>query len=396
MNPSQKTLHKYHDDADFRDEEMDITVVFVLREPTERKRERIERAMEDAAQIRERTANRMKSTMENWGATKTSSLWYSWAKEFSEVIDPHSARENVNRVREAFVSWRSKGYGGDEPQFNTKNIVSFAHEKPIYSKENGTYYVSLPLQKGRGEREILPIKSGGYVEEYLDMILDEEVSTNMGELIYQNERYEFHQRIQKPVNVLEKPETVVGVDLGLNNIATAGAVQQGEKVGAELWDGSEAAEMRSRFKQRKEDFQKEERIEDVRDEEHRYMNHVSHNVSREIVERAKGYERPIIIFENLTDIREDFVRRKREYTSDMRRALHSWRFRDLQEMVRYKATEEGIPVEEVDPRNTSKLCNECGSNDTRREGVHFECNNCGYEVNADINGAFNIAARYNG
>ncbi|XGI82931.1 zinc ribbon domain-containing protein [Halorutilales archaeon Cl-col2-1] len=77
----------------------------------------------------------------------------------------------------------------------------------------------------------------------------------------------------------------------------------------------------------------------------------------------------------------------------MKRSLYSWTFRKLRSMIEYKAEEEGIPTEDVEPSLTSQTCNECGSHDTRRDGIHFACHDCGYSVNADVNGAFNIALR---
>jgi Transposase and inactivated derivatives len=38
---------------------------------------------------------------------------------------------------------------------------------------------------------------------------------------------------------------------------------------------------------------------------------------------------------------------------------------------------------------------DCGfTHDDNRHGEHFECQKCGYEVNADYNGAKNIGLRY--
>jgi ribosomal protein L37AE/L43A len=48
----------------------------------------------------------------------------------------------------------------------------------------------------------------------------------------------------------------------------------------------------------------------------------------------------------------------------------------------------------VSEKNTSKTCSKCGSNDGKRlyQGL-FKCNNRGYQVNADFNGAKNILKR---
>ena len=69
-------------------------------------------------------------------------------------------------------------------------------------------------------------------------------------------------------------------------------------------------------------------------------------------------------------------------------------FYRLKEYIKYKAMEKGIAVIEVPEYNTSKLCSRCGSMNTERpyQGL-FICKDCGYQINADINGAKNILKR---
>ena len=66
----------------------------------------------------------------------------------------------------------------------------------------------------------------------------------------------------------------------------------------------------------------------------------------------------------------------------------------LKEYIKYKALEKGIVVIEVPEYNTSKQCSRCGSMNTERpsQGL-FICKDCGYQVNADVNGAKNISKR---
>ncbi len=46
----------------------------------------------------------------------------------------------------------------------------------------------------------------------------------------------------------------------------------------------------------------------------------------------------------------------------------------------------------VDPKNTSRLCSECGhtSKDNRTRQERFLCVECGYQENADFVGALNV------
>ncbi|WP_152422436.1 zinc ribbon domain-containing protein, partial [Halorubrum californiense] len=50
-----------------------------------------------------------------------------------------------------------------------------------------------------------------------------------------------------------------------------------------------------------------------------------------------------------------------------------------------------------EPNHTSQRCSrtDCGfTHEANRDGEHFECEKCGYEVNADYNAAKNIGVRY--
>ena len=96
----------------------------------------------------------------------------------------------------------------------------------------------------------------------------------------------------------------------------------------------------------------------------------------------------MIVFEDLTDIRERLPYAKWH---------HIWAFRRLYEYVSYKAPEQGVSVEEVEPNHTSQRCSraDCGfTHEANRQGERFECQKCGYEVNADYNAAKNISVRY--
>jgi transposase len=62
----------------------------------------------------------------------------------------------------------------------------------------------------------------------------------------------------------------------------------------------------------------------------------------------------------------------------------------------YKAEDHGCPVFAIDPRNTSRTCPKCGHIHKRNRPQQsiFRCLDCGYELNADLVAARNIAAKY--
>ncbi len=104
-------------------------------------------------------------------------------------------------------------------------------------------------------------------------------------------------------------------------------------------------------------------------------------VKRGVVEIAIG---------DLTGIRDGI-----DYGARMNQRLHSWPYRKIVHMIRYKAALAGIAVgDDVDERGTSCTCHNCG---TIREAsrVHrgLYCCSCGWTVQAGVNGALNIYER---
>jgi len=72
--------------------------------------------------------------------------------------------------------------------------------------------------------------------------------------------------------------------------------------------------------------------------------------------------------------------------------LHSWAFDRFTKLLAYKAEMEGITVEKVSERDTSKSCSCCGrKRDANRvERGLYVCDRCETTANADVNGAENI------
>jgi len=120
----------------------------------------------------------------------------------------------------------------------------------------------------------------------------------------------------------------------------------------------------------------------------RRIETILQEVSREVVEDAQTVDDPVLVLEDLTYIREHM-----DYGAFMNRRLHGWAFAKLHSQITYKAQEQGIPVETVNPRNTSKECHACGEVGTRPDQATFRCTTTDCWVadyQADVSAALRI------
>ena len=83
--------------------------------------------------------------------------------------------------------------------------------------------------------------------------------------------------------------------------------------------------------------------------------------------------------------------------SGLNRSITEQTWGILRQQLRYKAAWAGRELVEVDPRNTSRTCSNCGvlAPDQREYRV-FRCPHCGLEIDRDVNAAINILKRSEG
>ncbi|ERT03771.1 transposase, IS605 OrfB family [Lyngbya aestuarii BL J] len=191
-----------------------------------------------------------------------------------------------------------------------------------------------------------------------------------------------------PTQPKGKTPKVLGVDLGWRDIATTST--------GKSWDGAQLRETRNKFVRVRASIQSKRTKSSKRllrrlsGKESRFQKWVNHNISKQLVEEAQKLN-SVIAFEDLSGIRfRTKVRRK------TRTEINRWAFYQLRLFTEYKANIAGIDVILVDPRCTSQTCSRCHHihpkpGKSYRKGKVFKCGFCGFEHDADVNGALNIA-----
>jgi IS605 OrfB family transposase len=179
----------------------------------------------------------------------------------------------------------------------------------------------------------------------------------------------------------------IGIDLGIANLATD---SDGNRHSG---DGVEAVRRKHNLQRkrlgRRNTKGSKKKLKRIAGKEARFRKHENHVISKTIVESARRTGRGIAL-EDLKGIRERVTARG----GDARNRLSRWSFGQLVAFLSYKAQLAGIPVVQVDPRNTSRTCAECGhcEKSNRRNQAEFLCKACGHESHADVNAARNIRA----
>jgi len=115
--------------------------------------------------------------------------------------------------------------------------------------------------------------------------------------------------------------------------------------------------------------------------EKRFMADTNHCIAKLIV--AQPFN--VIALEKLE------VKKEKRNGRRFNRKLGNWAWRQLQVYTEYKAETLGKTVVHVNPAYTSQTCSRCGERGVRK-GLVFKCKHCGFEINADLNAARNIAS----
>ena len=294
-----------------------------------------------------------------------------------------AARNKAAEACKSVVARWKHGKKASKPRFTSPHVV--------YDKRTATFhddYVSLATTDGRIEADyLLPDEDTG--TPHSEYLFSDEYETTGAELHYRDGEWVLHVHCKRDVEI-DTPEqattengTVLGVDLGVNNLAVTST--------GTFWTGDEFDHWRREYENRRGDLQQcgtrwaHENIQSVGRKEDGRFKLMLHRISNELVAEARQNGCSVIAFEDLTGIRE-------------RTGVswgHKWAFDRLYEYVEYKGGEHGITVKQVDPENTSRRCSHCGfTHPDSRDGGGFACQKCGYENHADYNAAKNIGLRY--
>ena len=230
-------------------------------------------------------------------------------------------------------------------------------------------------------RVVVPLVYGSYTK------LEESRIKGQADLIYVKGELYLCIVVDVPEETPLTPEGVLGVDMGVVNIATTSD--------GVIYSSDKCNKVRERFSKLKSTLQSvgtksaKRHLKKISGKERRFKTNTNHLISKQIVQVAKDTNRAIAV-EELTHIRSRTTVKKAQ-----RERFGKWAFSQLRLFLEYKSKLIGVPFVSVDPRNTSRECSVCRYIDknNRTSQAEFKCLECGHTEHADYNAAKNIAAR---
>jgi len=274
-----------------------------------------------------------------------------------------------------------KSLNHDFTLINFKNLEYDLVYNRDYSIVNGIF--SINSLEGRLK---IPFETNG-----MDKYFDGSYKFGTAKLVYKFNKYFLHIPMTKSFEqtTIEKIDKIVGIDLGINFLATT--YDSYDKTN--FYPGRPIKSIRGKYKILRKQLQEvntksaKRKIKTVGQRENRYISDINHSITKALID--KYGKNTLFVIEDLTGIRNatERVRIKDRYT------YVSWAFYQFRQYLEYKAQTNNCMVIAVNPKYTSQQCPKCGHIEkaNRNKAKHiFCCKNCSYKSNDDRIGAMNL------
>ena len=317
-------------------------------------------------------------------------------KGHERYTDLHSqpSQRVLEELAEAFNGWFGKRRNGDDrarpPGYRKRGD---AHPRSSVSFKAAGFkhdaqFQRVRLSKGRNLKEHRSDFVLCEFELRPDVDLSE-WSVQQVQAVYKYSEWRLHFVCRDTIDPEPSGDDTAGIDLGICNVVSLSF--GGESI---LFPGNVLKEDEYYFSKEKAKCddarsRKRLRIDQKRTERRKHFLHtLTKHIVAECSERGVG----TIAVGDLGGIRDDENSDSRNWGKYGNLDLHGWAFDRFVQMLTYKAEAEGIDVEPVSERDTSKTCSACGHADDnqRVERGLYVCGKCDMAANADVNGAENI------
>ncbi len=314
---------------------------------------------------------------------------WDWDTIKSTVVDNADHVNNTTQLIvdkalgeiETYHDNKNDGWGRPYPSIDGMYPMVMNHEEGyrLFLDDDGTVRFRIsaePRTHVTGELRGSP----DHFDRVRTALTDDDRRVGTAEIVHKHNEWRLHVTVTHETHrVASKADadTIIGVDLTEDCIALAAMSQGGAVKDSVVFEYPSVKERRHECFTKRKRMQKVKQpaFETVVQTEERDSGHdCLHKVSREVVECVSQFNDPVIVCEDLTDMRESI-----DYGTRMNRRLHTLPFAALQEMVSCKAARKGIPSDEGDPEYTSQRCprTECQHTERANRNIkRFNCYEC--------------------
>ncbi|UFT99175.1 transposase [Radiobacillus kanasensis] len=223
----------------------------------------------------------------------------------------------------------------------------------------------------------------------MEHFFDGEWKFGTAKLVTKKGKFFLHIPMNKVFEGSEKIDNIVGIDLGINFVATV-YDQNGKTT---FFSGKQIKQKRSHYKMVRKQLQQKQtasarrRLSKIGQRENRWMTDVNHCITKALV--SQYGPNTLFVLEDLSGVRTatEKVRKNNRYVSV------SWSFGQFSNFLEYKSFMNQSEVLFVDPAYTSQTCPKCSHRDktNRHKKIHtFCCKRCEYRSNDDRVAAMNL------
>jgi len=212
-------------------------------------------------------------------------------------------------------------------------------------------------------------------------------SIRQAKLIKKKKGWFLYITIKKEIKIKQSYSSILAIDLGEKVIATA-VLSVNQKP---IFYGKEIRGIRRHYawlRKRLGNRKLLKVIKRIGHKEKRIVDDLLHKISHRLVEIAHQHN-AVIVLGDLKGIRSSAKGKGKRFN----RIISNMPYYKLTQYIEYKANWLGIKVIKIPEKYTSITCSRCGSKGTRPHQGLFRCPSCGYQANADFNGAKNILKR---
>ena len=301
--------------------------------------------------------------------------------------------EAVRLIRSRFITFckqKKQHIKTSIPHFKNTVAISFNNQNWSVKENKGIYSIGFPIN---GSKLYYELAISARQKDILDRLSTAQIEPGSGQLLERKNKWYFVAALNFSAPGQSTGPNIVGIDLGLNNIAVCYDKEQGK---SKFCSGKEVRFNRTKYALRRKSLGKAKQLNAIsksKNKERRWMKDFNHKLSRRIINFALKVKAGIINLENLKHIRTT-AKTNHKQRQRLGSTLHNWPFDQLKQFIEYKAKELGILVNLIDPAYTSQECPICHHIDyLNRNGIYFHCRACGYRSHADRVGAMNITNR---